>query len=92
MIDWEDAGTGSPLVDLGSLFRYPTRYTAVFRGEFEVGYREVGGTLPDDWYRTARLIDALRVIDTLDVVRELPGVFADCRMLLAKLAADLNAA
>ena len=34
------------------------------------------------------LLDALRLVDTLDVPRELPGVFADCRMLLAKLVAD----
>jgi aminoglycoside phosphotransferase (APT) family kinase protein len=91
VIDWESAATGSPLVDVGSLFRYAPRYNEQFRVEFERGYREADGTLPDDWYRMARLLDAVRMIDTLDMVRELPGVYADCRMLLAKLVADLNA-
>jgi len=91
VIDWEAAGTGSPLVDIGSLFRFAPRYDEKFRAEFERGYREADGALPDDWYRTSRLLDALRLIDTLDEGRELPGVFADCRMLLAKLVADLAA-
>ena len=90
VIDWESAGTGSPLVDIGSLFRYAPRYDEQFRTEFDRGYREAGGTLPDDWYRLARTLDAFRLIDTLDGIREMPGVFADCRMLLAKLVADLN--
>ncbi|MEO8701759.1 MAG: aminoglycoside phosphotransferase family protein [Kofleriaceae bacterium] len=89
VIDWEAATTGSPLVDLGGLFRYSARYDDAFRAEFERGYLEASGTLPDGWYLTARLLDAVRVIDMLDVARELPGVFADCRMLLAKLVADL---
>jgi aminoglycoside phosphotransferase (APT) family kinase protein len=92
VIDWEAASTGSPLVDIGSLFRYSARYDDQFLAEFERGYREADGMLPRDWCRLARQLDALRMIDTLDEVRELPGVFADCRMLLAKLVADLGGA
>jgi fructokinase len=91
VLDWEAAGAGSPLVDLGSLVRHADRYDAAFRAAFERGYREADGTLPDDWWRTARLLDATWLIETLDEDRELPGVFADCRMLLAKLVADLRA-
>jgi aminoglycoside phosphotransferase (APT) family kinase protein len=88
VIDWESAGTGSPLVDVGSMFRYP-RYDQAFITSFESGYREAGGELVDDWYRMSRLLDGLRVIDTLDGIRELPGVYADCRMILTKLVTDL---
>ncbi len=91
MIDWESAGTGSQLVDLGSLFRYANRYNPAFVAEFERGYREAEGTLPDGWYLTARLVDSFRLIDTLDGPRELPGVYQDCRMLLTKLVGDLKA-
>ena len=91
VIDWESAGTGSPLVDIGSLFRFAPRYDAKFLVEFERGYREAGGDLPDGWNLTARLLDALRLIDTLDGIRELPGVYQDCRMLLTKLVNDLEA-
>ncbi|MBX3158327.1 MAG: aminoglycoside phosphotransferase family protein [Deltaproteobacteria bacterium] len=91
LIDWEAAATGSPLVDAGALFRYTGRYDDAFRAAFERGYRLAGGALPDDWYRASRLLDATRMIDILDEPRDLPSVFADCRVQLARLAADLVA-
>jgi len=90
VIDWEAATCASPLVDIGSLFRYTSRYDARFVADFERGYREADGALPDDWLRTARLVDALWLVEMLDEPRELPGVYADCRMLVAKLVADLS--
>jgi hypothetical protein len=88
VIDWESAAIASPLVDPGQLFRYLGRYDAAFVAEFERGYREAGGTLPEGWLRTARLLDATAIVDILDERRELPGVFADCRKMLAELVAD----
>jgi aminoglycoside phosphotransferase (APT) family kinase protein len=90
VIDWEAATCASPLVDIGSVFRYSQRYDAQFAADFERGYREADGTLPEDWLRTARLVDALWLVEMLDEPRELPGVYADCRMLVAKLVADLT--
>jgi aminoglycoside phosphotransferase (APT) family kinase protein len=90
VIDWEAVATGTPLVDVGALFRYTGRYDDAFRTAFERGYRDAGGGLPDDWYRTARLLDALRLIEVLDEPCDLPAVFADCRVQLARLAADLQ--
>ncbi|MBA3453791.1 MAG: aminoglycoside phosphotransferase family protein [Deltaproteobacteria bacterium] len=90
LIDWEATTTFSPLLDLGSMFRYADRYDADFRALFERGYREADGQLPEDWMRTARLLDATLLIDTLDDVNESPGVYADCRLLLAKLVAELQ--
>ena len=89
VIDWEATTTGSPLFDVGSLFRYADRYDAAFRAEFERGYRDAGGALPDDWLRTARLIDATWVIDTLDDEQEMDEVFSECRTLMMKLAREL---
>ena len=91
VIDWEATSTGSPLFDVGSLFRYASRFDGPFRAAFERGYREAEGTLPDGWLLTARLLDATWLIDTLDEPREFPGVYADCRMLLATLAKDVGA-
>ena len=88
VIDWEAAACASPLVDIGSLFRYAQRYDAQFVADFERGYREADGELPPDWLRTARLVDALWLVDMLDEPRELPGVHADCRMLIARLVAS----
>jgi aminoglycoside phosphotransferase (APT) family kinase protein len=89
VIDWEATTTGSPLADLGSLFRYPHRYDTAWVEAFERGYREADGALPEGWLRIARLLDATWQVDTLDEPRELPGVFADCKEILARLAAEL---
>lgn len=88
VIDWEATSTGSPLLDIGSLFRFASRFDAQFRAAFERGYREADGTLPEGWLLTARLLDATWLVDTLDEPREFPGVYADCRMLLAALAKE----
>lgn len=88
IIDWEATSTGSPLLDIGSLFRHASRFDPPFRAAFERGYREADGALPEGWLLTARLLDATWLVDTLDEPREFPGVYADCRMLLATLATD----
>ena len=92
VIDWEAAASASPLVDLGALFRSADRYDAAFVTAFEHGYREAGGSLPEGWLRISRLLDATALVDVLDEPRELPGVFAECRMLVAKLAGEPAAA
>jgi aminoglycoside phosphotransferase (APT) family kinase protein len=88
LIDWEAAFSGSSLWDVGSLFRYPKRYSETFRQRFERGYRDAGGALPEDWLRTSRLLDATRLVATLNEERELPVVFAECRELLEAVIAE----
>jgi len=88
VIDWEAAALASPLVDIGSLFRERTRDDATFAADFERGYREADGELPAGWLRTARVLDALWLVEALDEPRELPGVFADCRRLIAQLVSE----
>jgi Ser/Thr protein kinase RdoA (MazF antagonist) len=88
LIDWEAAFPGWGLWDVGSLFRYGKRYDAVFRAHFERGYRAAGGHLPEDWWRTSRLLDATRNVKTLNSERELPAVFEDCCDVLDSLLAD----
>lgn len=88
VIDWESAGTGSAMWDVGSLFRYPLRYTPLFRDEFERGYRAAGGELPEDWWRAARLLDSTRLVAILAEPRDLPSVFAECRELTASIVAS----
>ncbi|HEU4883560.1 MAG TPA: aminoglycoside phosphotransferase family protein [Longimicrobium sp.] len=85
VIDWESAGLGSALWDVGSLFRYPQRYSPEFRAAFKRGYRAAHGALPDDWFSAARLLDSTRLVSILDEPRELPSVFAECRQLIAAL-------
>ncbi len=88
LLDWEQAFAGATLWDVGSLFRYTERYSDRFRERFERGYRDAGGALARDWYRTARLLDATRVVAILDEDRDLPTVFAECRDLVAALVTE----
>jgi len=89
LIDWETTTTGSPLVDIGSLFRYSKRYDRAFCDAFATGYRDAGGDLPEHWLRTSRLLDATWLIDMLDDVQDHPGVFADCKRLVGNLVTEL---
>jgi fructokinase len=88
LIDWEAAFSGSPLWDVGSLFRYPRRYSETFRQRFERGYHDAGGEMAEDWLRTARLLDATRLVATLNEERELPVVFAECRELIEAVVTE----
>lgn len=88
LLDWEAAFSGSALWDPGSLFRYSGRYTEEFRSRFERGYRELGGVLPENWWRIARLLDSTRLVETLNEPRELPVVFAECRQLIEAVITD----
>jgi hypothetical protein len=67
------------------LFRYGQRYDEDFRARFETGYRAGGGTLPDEWWRLSRLLDATRLVGILSGDRDLPTVFDDCRSIIGQL-------
>ena len=91
LIDWETTTTGSPLFDIGSLFRYANRHDSEFRAAFARGYAEASGSaLPEDWLVTARLLDSTWLIDLLDDETEIPAVFDDCRRLLVRLVDELR--
>lgn len=85
VLDWEMAAIGSPLWDIGSLFRYATRYSTEFRAGFGRGYRAAGGSLPDEWWTLARLLDVTRVVAILSETRDLSTVFDDCRSIVASV-------
>lgn len=88
LIDWEESFWGSPLWDIGRLFRYANRYSENFIERFESAYYAAGGKLPDDWRRISRLLDATNLIEILSEEPELPVVFAECRQLVEGVIAD----
>jgi len=84
VIDWEAAATGSPLSDIGSLFRHAKRHDAAFRATFERAH----GGLPDDWYRRARVLDAARMVATLAEDRPARVSPAEIRALIEEIVAS----
>ena len=85
VIDWESAAIASAFWDVGSLFRYHTRYSPEFLASFARGYSAAGGTLPDEWCRLARLIDVTQLVQVLSEDRDLPWVFEECRAIVGSL-------
>jgi len=62
LIDWEYAHSGTPLLDLASMLRRPgRRLPGWFEQELVSGYRCAGGTLPENWKRVSRIVDAVRL-------------------------------
>jgi aminoglycoside phosphotransferase (APT) family kinase protein len=88
LIDWENAFSGSVFWDIGSLFRYSRRYTEAFRQRFAQSYRDGGATLPEDWWQSSRLLDAIRSIEIFDGDVDLPILFEECRGLLGALSEE----
>ncbi|MFT3841239.1 MAG: aminoglycoside phosphotransferase family protein [Myxococcaceae bacterium] len=88
LIDWDEPFDATPLWDVGQLFRYRNRFPPRFISAFERAYRDAGGALADDWWRSSRLVDAMRFIDTLWRPRDQPAVFAELRALLTDLVIE----
>jgi aminoglycoside phosphotransferase (APT) family kinase protein len=86
VIGWETATAGSMLLDVGSLLRHANRYDADFRAELERAH----GSLPADWYRRSRLLDATRLVATLGEDRERPEIHDELRDLVASAVASAS--
>ena len=78
VLDWEFAISGSPLTDVGHFLRYECASCPVAEPHFSEGYLHVGGRLPDEWRRQARVLDLIALCESLthdelphDVVAEL---------------------
>lgn len=60
VLDWEFAWAGPALFDVGQLMRWDPPQP--FVTGFAAGYRDAGGTLPDDWRDTAMLFDLFNLV------------------------------
>lgn len=65
VLDWEQAYSGSPLVDLGNMLRFEHLYPAAFGGAVVEGFREAGGELPAAWRVLSRALDLVTLADIL---------------------------
>jgi aminoglycoside phosphotransferase (APT) family kinase protein len=65
VIDWEFARIGPALLDIGGFLRYERRSRPVREPHFSRGYLAAGGTLPNNWWRLARVVDLIKQCATL---------------------------
>jgi aminoglycoside phosphotransferase (APT) family kinase protein len=71
ILDWELAGSGSPLIDVGHFLRYERPERPLREPHFSRAYVEHGGVLPENWELLVKLIDLTDLAECLDQ-RDLP--------------------
>jgi aminoglycoside phosphotransferase (APT) family kinase protein len=65
VLDWEFAFSGSSLVDVGNMLRFPEDLPPGFAAAFVAGFAEGGGLLPDDWQEISLALDLFALADLL---------------------------
>jgi aminoglycoside phosphotransferase (APT) family kinase protein len=65
VLDWEFAVSGSPLVDVGNMLRFPADLPPGFAAAFVAGFAEGGGLLADDWREISLALDLFALADLL---------------------------
>ena len=84
VIDWEFAISGSPFFDFGNLLRPPLGDNLDFVREVERGYRDAGGTLPDDWCRRSMVLDLTAWAEFLNRETVTDGVIATAQLMITR--------
>jgi aminoglycoside phosphotransferase (APT) family kinase protein len=65
VLDWEFAFSGSPLVDVGNMLRFPADLPPGFVEAFVAGFAEGGGVLPAAWREISLALDLFALADLL---------------------------
>ncbi len=65
ILDWEFAFSGTPFADFGNLLRNPLGASLSFVNGLTRGYKEAGGTLPDNWRKMSLLCDLTAWVEFL---------------------------
>lgn len=82
ILDWEFAGSGSPLIDVGHFLRYERSERPLREPHFSRAYVEHGGVLPDNWELLVKLIDLTDLAKCLDQPDLPPDVAAEVLELI----------
>jgi aminoglycoside phosphotransferase (APT) family kinase protein len=77
VLDWEFALSGTSLADLGHFLCYERATRPVVEPHFSKGYREAGGTLPENWRQLARVVDLTSLCESLTHDQLPDGVVAE---------------
>jgi Ser/Thr protein kinase RdoA (MazF antagonist) len=74
VLDWEFAHAGIGILDFAILLRHRNHFPCNMSSLAE-GYRDFGGKLRDDWFRSALIIDFVNMMTLLDSPTERPKLF-----------------
>lgn len=83
VVDWEFAGMGHKLGDIGQFFRYRSCFTEEQLSVFEKEYNQYAMVpLPSDWVELSRLRDLINPLQMIGSTQELPIKYADLKNLI----------
>jgi aminoglycoside phosphotransferase (APT) family kinase protein len=67
ILDWEDGFSGSPLWDAARFICYERRARPCREPHFSRGFRDAGGSLPENWEGFARAVNAIGIAKALSL-------------------------
>ena len=79
VLDWEFGCSGRPALDFGNLMRPPLEDVEVAARGIAEGYRDGGGSLPDEWQQIAQLVDLIAWVEFASRPSAAELVIADAR-------------
>ncbi|MGI4975646.1 MAG: phosphotransferase family protein [Janthinobacterium lividum] len=85
LLDWEFALSGLPALDFATLLRPGLADRPGFTDGLAQGYRDAGGTLPDNWKTIARIADLFAWGDMLSRPGRDPAVTRDATRVIRRL-------
>ncbi len=88
LLDWEFALSGLPALDFATLLRPGIADRPGFADGLAQGYRDAGGSLPDDWKAVARIADLFAWGDMLSRPGRDPAVTRDATRVIRRLLED----
>jgi hypothetical protein len=89
VLDWEFAHAGIGILDFSILLRhreqFPLDLTSLIRG-----YTDFGGSLPNEWFRSALITDFVNIVTLLDSPPERPKLFHQLKNAITSTIAHWN--
>lgn len=76
VLDWEFAHAGIGILDFAILLRHRNQFPLNLDA-LKSGYEKWGGSLPDEWYRSALITDFINIFQLLEVPAERPQLFSE---------------
>lgn len=74
VLDWEFAHSGDPLIDFAVLLRHRNDFP-LNTDNLEKGYRQEGGSLPEDWIKRASITDIINIVQLLNSTLDRPELY-----------------
>ncbi len=81
VLDWEFAHAGIGLLDFAILLRHRDQFPCDLKA-LEEGYTTFGGSLPDEWFRSALITDLMNMVTLMDSPSEQPNLYHQLRTII----------